>query len=74
MDSNEKEKKFYADMDRITQDLHFVHEALELANRRVRTMMNDLRWLDLTIKGIESVKWKEEDSPKGETIPGVRHR
>jgi len=62
------------DINHVKEDLDFIAEALELANRRTRTLIHTLRWLDIKIKGIESVQWKEDDSPKGETVPGVRFR
>lgn len=45
--------------------------------RRLRAAFRTLEtWLDQlerTILGIEAEHFREDDSPKGETVPGVRH-
>lgn len=59
-------------VERCREDVDFVQQALDLANRRVRTLLQLITVIEAQIRGIEYDHYRDDDSPKGETVPGVR--
>ena len=50
-----------------------MEEQLARYNDGLQTFRTQMLRLESIIRSIEYQNWTDEDSPKGETVPGVRH-